>query len=459
MTYQDLLSATLPTGLREEEPAPLPDEMEIQSLWFSGLFGHEFTDSEGREIRLRDPGEWNRGDGPDFLHASVEIDGQTRHGPIEIDLEAENWERHGHRDNPAFEKVILHVVLCDPPGTFFTRNRQNQLIPRLLISPTSLREALGKPRLSQTLARPGTCQRPLAELSPADLDALLHQAAWHRLRLKARRHRRIVRLRGKDQTLWESLAESLGYARNSLPMRLLAQRLPICGLSARPSADIEALLYGTAGYLSADLHEKAPPDSRQWLEKLWQRWWKFRPEFELAPTRRIPWSLRGTRPANHPQRRLAVLALAASHWPAFARACRKAPPFGELRSWADTLAHPFWSHHHTLGSQALPKKLALFGESRLKAFIINQLYPLHLDHDPAHWPAFAKLRADAPNQKIRRVCERLFGDPARAGSHRKFLWQEQALLQIYQDFCLAESGDCTDCPFPTQLRNFKAPLE
>ncbi|MDA7888259.1 hypothetical protein N9A86_02605, partial [Akkermansiaceae bacterium] len=62
-----------------------------------------------------------------------------------------------------------------------------------------------------------------------------------------------------------------------------------------------------------------------------------------------------------------------------------------------------------------------------------------------------KVRAEAPNQKVKRCCERLFGSLAPAKPHLKFAWQHQALLQIYQDFCLEDLSDCSDCPFPEQL--------
>ena len=29
--------------------------------------------------------------------------------------------------------------------------------------------------------------------------------------------------------------------------------------------------------------------------------------------------------------------------------------------------------------------------------------------------------------------------------------EQQALLQIYRDFCLEDASECADCPFPEQL--------
>jgi hypothetical protein len=33
----------------------------------------------------------------------------------------------------------------------------------------------------------------------------------------------------------------------------------------------------------------------------------------------------------------------------------------------------------------------------------------------------------------------------------QWLWQQQALLQIYDDFCMQDASDCARCPFPEQV--------
>ncbi|MDA7888453.1 DUF2851 family protein, partial [Akkermansiaceae bacterium] len=88
MTYAQLLDECAPaTNLLAENSAQARfDEIEIQSHWFAGHFSREHTANHGQKVRIISPGEWNRGAGPDFLAASVEIDGETLSGPIELDL-------------------------------------------------------------------------------------------------------------------------------------------------------------------------------------------------------------------------------------------------------------------------------------------------------------------------------------------------------------------------------------
>ena len=68
-------------------------------------------------------------------------------------------------------------------------------------------------------------------------------------------------------------------------LTLLGQRLPRRRLrTLRTNAQREALLFGVAGFLSPDLHEKAHPDARPYLRSLWSDWWKLRDE--LTPEER-----------------------------------------------------------------------------------------------------------------------------------------------------------------------------
>lgn len=456
MTYEELLQLTAEsTGMVDEQgmrPAFSVDEIEIQSRWFAGHFASEHTANGGQKIRIISPGEWNRGAGPDFLEATVEINGETQHGPIELDLDSRNWELHRHHASKHFDGVILHVVLHDAAPTYFTRTSDSRDVPRILLSESEVNTALGLPRLSQALARPGRCLTPLAELDEEAVNSLLKEAAIHRAELKATRFRRTARLHGFSQTLWENLADALGFSANRLPMRLLAQRLPVKKLNTHSPEDREAIIFGTAGFLSPTLHESAPPDSQEWLEGLWTRWWKHRIDYEFPAERTPQWSTRATRPGNHPQRRLAVLATAAASWRSITTLARQDPPFTNFTSSLSELSDQFWDRHHTLHSKLTKKPLKLLGKSRLEEFLINALYPLKIDQ----WKAYAKVRAGAPNQKVKRCCERLFGSLEQAKPHLKFAWQQQALLQVYQDFCLEDLSDCEDCPFPEQLAKWTA---
>jgi hypothetical protein len=453
MTYRGLLADVWDRPiLAEPPPSPLPAELELQALWFAGAFGRDFRDTAGNTVRVVQFGEWNRSAGPDFLHAAVEIAGQIREGPVELDLRPSDWEAHGHGADPAFEDTVLHVVFAGDGPESFTRTREHRAVPRVLMPRDLLEEALLRPRRETAIARPGRCVRPLAAVAPAAIAALLAEAANYRAAQKAARFLRTADAHGRDAALYHAVAETLGYRSNALAMRLLAQRLPLSALREHPD-QTEALLFGAAGFLAPDLHEKAPPDTRDHLRGLWDTWWKVRGRWESAHT--IPWKAGGQRPANHPHRRVAALGALARDWPRFRKLAFARPlDAPALVSYLAKLDDPFWTRRHTLSSAATARPVALFGKARAIELLANHLFPLAM-HEGEPFDRYLKLAAGARNEKVRRCAIRLFGSEDAASPWLKKAAHHQALLQIYRDFCLDDASDCSDCPFPEQLAQWR----
>ena len=82
----------------------------------------------------------------------------------------------------------------------------------------------------------------------------------------------------------------------------------------------------------------------------------------------------------------------------------------------------------------------------------NQILPLRFQDDPqATWSTYQSLSASQSNEKIKRATIRLFGEHPRQRVFLKKAYHQQALLQIYDDFCLEDDSGCVHCPFPEQL--------
>jgi hypothetical protein len=270
--------------------------------------------------------------------------------------------------------------------------------------------------------------------------------------VKALRRSRTVDVLGEDEWLWQALAETLGYRPNKLAMTLLAQRLPVGDMVKNPD-EAESLIFGAAGFLSAEIHDQAVGDSRDYLRGLWGTWWRVRDDYEPAPGRRIPWKLSGIRPVNHPQRRLSCLGEVAKRWGAFKKASQSV---NGVVDFFENLEHDYWNHHYTLKSKRSDRSLALMGNDRVRDFQINHLIPVRLaGGDRAAWDFYQKTPAPALSEKVDKASVRLFGDTPRRKTYLRKAWQHQALLQIYQDFCLRDVSDCAKCPFPEQLAQWR----
>lgn len=426
-----------------------PDELEWQSRWFSGDFGRDFVTARGQPVHIADFGWWNHGAGPDFRDCVVDLAGETRRGSIELDPSARDWEAHGHGHNESYNDTILHLFLTNPgTGLFFTRTADHREVPQVHLDITQFTPGSGE---RSAPARPGRCVQSLASLPERRVMEIMEDAARFRMETKGRRWRRIADIHGMDQAIFQGIAEALGYSRNKLPMSVLAQRLPLKFLQRRPG-DAEALLFGAAGFLDGREAEHGDDATRAWLRSLWESWWKYRAGFTPGhPAQPIRWTMSGTRPVNHPQRRVAALWQIVSHWKAIRRLLEPAA-FHEksLAALLESLTHPYWSTHYTLAAKPSPVKLALLGTQRIRDILANVVYPLLVNERPDIWNAYTRLPAPGPSTRTDIAGIRLFGSESRAAAHSTKLWHQQALLQIYQDFCLASASGCAGCPFPAQ---------
>ena len=439
-------SGSKPPKLRYHHEFNQVDELHLQALWFAGQMGRDFVTVDGQVVKMVQFGHWNHSAGPDFLHTAIEVDGDLRSGSLELDHRMSDWDSHGHAENEAFNNVVLHVVFSDEGKQYFTRTLDHRQVPLVVVSESVLLEALQWPVGNVPNAHPGRCCGPLSGMDAGHLDQLMLAAAKHRATIKARRRMRTIEVLGEDEWLWQALAETLGYRPNRLAMVLLAQRLPILEMVRMPEL-IESVLFGAAGFLSAGIHDCSALESRVYLRGLWETWWRVRDAYEPIPERQIPWTFSGIRPVNHPQRRIGCLAMVARSWESFKRACESG-----LDDYFCRLEHTYWRHHYTLKSKRSSKVLGLMGEQRIHDFQINHLLPVRLAaDDKMAWELYLKIPAPAISGKVDKASVRLFGNSDRKKTYLRKAWQHQALLQIYQDFCLRDVSDCLNCPFPEQL--------
>ena len=443
--YIEFLSGLSSSRLHEEK-TPLPNEIELQAYFFAGYLGRQFQTLNNQKVEIQQFGEWNHGPGPDFLRCACAIDGKTTIGPIELDTHPSDWEAHGHATNPEFNQVILHLSVAPPNRTTFIRTSEHREIPQVRV-PFERLQTLLPPPLNQAPVTLGRCHFPLAKMPQTRVEDLLQKAALHRARLKANRFLSAVEAHGYPQALWQSLANALGYHQNQLAMTLLAQRAPLSKMRNLPPLERASYLFGLAGFLAPELPEKAPTESHQWLRELWSSWWKNRPHPDPLS---LPWKLAGVRPTNHPQRRVAALVHLLDIWPSLENSSHES--IADFSAQLQKSSDPFWDRHYTLTSTAIGKPIALFGKQRAQDFLANVLHPLRLAKSPEqHWPEYARLTGGQPSERVKRAAYRLFGNDERKQAFLKKAWHQQAILQVYQDFCLRDHTDCEQCPFPEQL--------
>ena len=70
------------------------------------------TTTTGDRLRVIFAGSWNRGPGPDFRGAILAPEGGRAllAGDVEVHRQEQDWWRHGHDRDPAYDGVVLHLL-------------------------------------------------------------------------------------------------------------------------------------------------------------------------------------------------------------------------------------------------------------------------------------------------------------------------------------------------------------
>jgi hypothetical protein len=269
-------------------------------VWRHGLFdSSRLVTTEGEPVAILDRGRENTGAGPDFVNARLKIGSVILVGNVEIHVQGVEWFEHRHHEDPAYGNVILHVVAEKPLPTHCLGLPIPVAELGMLISP-----AANHTCQSLMLAKNDVpCASLLSQRSWAPERIVLqwHSSAAARLQDKAARLTDLARhakLTDED-VAWAALLRSLGFGVNSEPFQMLALRLP-WQLMARhrdKPCTTAALVYGMAGLIG----KIADSELQATLAKEFAF---FAPDLKAEPLTSALWHFGGTRPGNHPPRRL-----------------------------------------------------------------------------------------------------------------------------------------------------------
>lgn len=456
----------LVTSLHEDSNDP-PERL-LQAVWFhQRLLREKLKTDDGRPVQVLHPGFWNREAGPDFRGAVLRFGSDAPcTGDIELDLQSNDWRSHRHDSNPAFRNVILHVVW---------EGGNAEGLPTLPLQPvldSSISElALWLGSDSAQSFPPellGRCSTPLRDLPPSRSQELLHQAALIRFHSKAAHFQARAREAGWEQALWEGLFRALGYKQNQWPMQRLGElRSRLAGDGEGDPLTLQARLLGTAGILPDDVG-RVRRSNDQYLRALWDCWWRERESFGDCILPRSLWKFSGIRPANHPQRRLALAAYwmmnpdltnSLEEWCARRMSANDQLP--TLLKCLQVSADEFWCRHWTLNSGHLKSPQALLGTTRVTDLAVNVILPWlwvravegrnkvlreELERRFFDWPS-------AEDNTVLRLARARLLSTSSARSIRGAAAQ-QGLLQIVKDFCENTNATCAECQFPQLVRNW-----
>lgn len=444
-------------------------ERHLQAMWLEQKYFKNFTTEEGLPIKVLSPGIWNAEAGPDFLKAHLQVGDVEIRGDIELHLSEESWYHHHHHQDNRYDNVILHISFWRPskPRTITTSSGKTALR-------AFLKEHLTVPEARllklidldlypyQRFVGSGRCASQLfCSLSNQKTVSLFQSAASWRLKQKLQHLQEKIGI--SNNLLAGGMSMALGYRHNA--ETFLEVYLQLKRLNIRDEHTLLAYALGICSFFEE-------PFSKRWIDNTYYQTLKatFQKHFQGIALTRLPLRLDKIRPANHPVRRLAVMAKMLVDESFTNLQCRmdaewlglwQNGPKDKWKALRQNLTEmlpnypdAYWEHHYTFEKKAHTKSMALIGDDLKKEILLNIYLPLlHeeilLRNDPEERKAFDLFYAVLPASKAKKstyLAHRFFGDTDKGDVLTRADLQQGA-YQIHRDFCIHFEASCIGCPF------------
>lgn len=416
------------------------NELLLHFIWHHRLFPLQpLLTTRGEAVEVIDVGLANHDAGPDYFNAKVRIGGTLWVGNIEIHEKASDWYRHGHNVNPAYDNIILHIILQEDAEI---ARKDGTLVPQLLLTcPPSVERKYNE--LKQTEAYP-PCYRVIPSLNPLQVHAWMDCLQTERLERKAKDIGQRLQFCNHDweQTFFITLARNFGFGLNGEAFEAWAQSFPLTFAGKhRDSSDlVQALFLGQGGFLQPEftehnegIHQLCPGNRLAIL----QREYAFlRHKFNLTPIDLHYWKFLRTRPKGFPPVRLLQLAkLYYTHRFDFSRL---------LDAEDYTSACCLFKVNDKADDNSFPR-LSSLSKNTVNLLLINTVIPLlfaygrYKGKDGLCERVLAFYEAiPAEDNYITRIWQECGLNPSSAGD-------SQALVQLKKGYC--DRKDCLRCRF------------
>ena len=423
-------------------PKNIPEEF-LHYIWESKLFhSKDLSTTDGKKVEIISTGRRNTDSGPDFFNAKIKIEGTTWAGNIEIHTKASDWGRHQHHKDPAYNNVILHVVLENDVPAFSNNNEE---IPTL-----ELKYADHLQTNYQNLLDSKSwiaCEDQFHKLDP-----ILLQLGFNRLmieRLENKTDEILIRLHQNNndwnETFYQILARMFGFKVNAIPFELLAKSVPMQLLSKHKDNlfQIEALLFGNSGLLNNQLL------GDEYYLRLREEYSFLYKKYKLKAIESHLWKFMRLRPVNFPTVRIAQLAALIHHSNGLFSRIMETKSIEELKSLFRVKASDYWNSHYNFNKRSKSNASKELGDTSANILIINVLIPFLFVYGEKMNEEHLKNRALEFLEKLPAENNSILKRWQSLGIKVSSSFESQALLQLKNCYC--EAKKCLNCHIGVKL--------
>ena len=377
----------------------------------------------------------NTNAGPDFFNAKVKIGNTIWAGDVEIHRQSEEWSRHHHDKDKAYNSVILHVVENITEEVF---NEKGQSIPQIKIDiPESVSRCV-----EYLMKNPAKipCQTEIKQVPKHIISTWIDSLGIERLERKTRDiFKNLKRYNNSwNDVFYLLLSRNYGFGLNSDTFERLALSLPynIIQKHRDDLFEIEALLFGQAGMLEKD----EPLD--EYYIKMRNEYLFLQKKYLLKPLDSYLFKLLRVRPQSFPQIRIAQLASLLQHSTGLFSTVLEIKNYKLLRLFFQVNVSEYWQTHYVFGKSSV-RQSKYPGEASLNTILINSAAPLlfaygkKMDMPDYCERAFSILESLEPERNS------IISDFKRAGLEPRNAFDTQAIIQLRKEYC--DKRKCLYC--------------
>jgi hypothetical protein len=400
----------------------------LHYIWKYSLFNTcNLIADTGEKIDILHSGYHNFNAGPDFINATIIIDGTKWAGNVEIHINSSDWSKHNHSFDRAYDSVILHAVMNNDQ---ITKRTNGETIPTVELNFDKSLYNIYSSFISSELWIP--CQNEINKIEEFTMNYWLNVLLISRLELKVSAIYNTLKVTNNDweETFYIHLAKNFGLNVNSLPFELLAKSLPFKYLLRHKNSitQIEALLFGQAGFLNNSI----PEDS--YYSKLKSEYNFLKNKFRLNPLDHHMWKFLRLRPRNFPTIRLAQFAaLIYDSERLFSKVieCESIP---QIKKYFDIETSEYWNNHYIFGRES-NNEVKSIGDSAFNIIVINTIIPFLFAFGKYKGKEELKERTFGFYNEIPAEDNSITRKWGKLGIISKCAFYSQALIQLKTQYC------------------------
>jgi hypothetical protein len=240
-----------------------------------------------------------------------------------------------------------------------------------------------------------------------------------------------------EDALYILLCRNFGFKINNDAFELLGKTLPYSILKkyADNPIQVEALLFGAAGFLDELFEDKYPKQLQNEFEFL-------KHKHQLIPLKKQNWKFSKTRPINFPTIRISQLAHIISKQKSLYHLIEQKPGLKTIKLFFDSEPHVYWKTHFKFDVES-EESTKLLGETAFHSIIINTIVPylffmsthnLHNDYMEYALDLLSQLPAEV-NTKTKEF--------TKLGIKTENALESQAQIQLFDTLCTKKM--CLQC--------------